>query len=77
MPELLLNSSGFTVGYMLSTGTLMGMLLYDWGVKEKDKGGSGLVLPKLIFIRIKGFPRITKHLCTACVFVCLCVCLTV
>ena len=77
MPELLLSSSGSTGEYMLSTGTLMGMLLYDRGVKRKDKGGSGLVLPKLIFNRIKGFLRITNFPCSACVFVCLCVCLTV
>ena len=47
----------------------MGLILYDRGVKEMDRGGSGLVLPKLIFIRIKGFPRITNFPCSACVFV--------
>ena len=77
MPELLLYSSGNAGGDVLSTWTLMGLILYDRGVKEMDRGGSGLVLPKVIFIRIKGFPRITNYLCTACVFVCLCVCLIV
>ena len=77
MPEHLFSSSGSTGGYMHSTSMPMGMLLSDQGVKRKDKGGSGLVLPKLMFIRIKGFPRITNFPCSACVFVCLCVCLTV
>ena len=62
---------------MLSTGTLMGLILYDRGVKEMDRGGSGLVLPKLIFIRIKDFPIIMNYICTACVFVCVCVCVCV
>ena len=62
---------------MRSTSTLMGILLYNRGVKSMDKDDSGLVLPKLMFISIKGFPRITNFPCTACVFVCLCVCLIV
>ena len=42
-----------------------------------DKDGSGLVLLKLIPIRIKGFPRITNGLYTACLFVCGFMCLIV
>ena len=55
---------------MRSTSTLMGISLYNRGVKRMDRDGSGLVLPKLMSIRIKGFPRITNIPCTACVFVC-------
>ena len=50
--------------------------LQSGGVERMDKEGSGLVLPKLIPIRIKGFPRITNGPYTASVFVCGCVCLT-